>query len=182
MTFADSSYFEIFGLPERFVVLEADLDRAYRIVQAQIHPDRFACEGAAQKRMATQWSTRVNDAYQTLKDPLKRAIYLLRLRGIESGDERQVHSLSPAFLMQQMEWREGIEKAASMGDRSALQVLLSELQACQTVCFDTFVESLAANESTPAANSVHELMFLNRLIQEVKATLNRIEVRSVDTR
>ncbi len=176
MTFADSTYFELFGLPEGFAVNQTHLDEAYRTIQAQIHPDRFASQGAAQKRIATQWSTRANDAYQTLKDPLKRAIYILHLRNIELGDGQQVHALSPAFLMQQIEWREGIEAAASTGDSSALDTLLYELQARQDLCFEVFAKNLEVQENVQAINSVRELMFLNRLIQEAKSTRNSIEV------
>ena len=71
-----ADHFDLFHLPQRFAVDPRALDEAYRTVQAQVHPDRFAAAGEAQKRGAMQWASQANDAYQTLKQPLKRAVYL----------------------------------------------------------------------------------------------------------
>src|SRR5215469_18924257 len=121
------SHFVLFGLPEQFALDASALDHAYRTVQAQVHPDRFAAAGDAQKRIAMQWATRTNEAYRTLRDPLKRAIYLLSLRGIDVGAENNT-AMEPAFLMQQMEWRENIEDAAAAKNVGALEALLDELR------------------------------------------------------
>ena len=72
----DSDDFELFGLPRRFALDRSELDTRWRELQAEVHPDRFAVEGAAAQRVAMQWAVRVNEAYQRLKDPLKRAAYL----------------------------------------------------------------------------------------------------------
>ena len=78
MASLNDSHFDLFHLPAQFALDASALDHAYRTVQAQVHPDRFAAAGDAQKRIAMQWATRTNEAYQTLRDPLKRATYLLR--------------------------------------------------------------------------------------------------------
>ncbi|WP_205192460.1 Fe-S protein assembly co-chaperone HscB, partial [Burkholderia sp. LMG 13014] len=96
------SHFDLFHLPAQFALDETVLDAAYRTVQTQVHPDRFAAAGDAQKRIAMQWATRANEAYRTLRDPLKRASYLLSLRGVDIGAENNT-AMEPAFLMQQME-------------------------------------------------------------------------------
>ncbi len=178
MSFANSTYFEIFGLPESFDVHQNDLDEAYHTVQAQIHPDRFASEGALQKRIATQWSTRVNDAYQTLKDPLKRAIYLLHLRGIELGEEQGGGGFPADFLMQQIAWRERIEAASTACNDSELDSILNELEAQQDVGINTFAQCFDANENAKAADTAHELMFLDRLVEQVQSALHSIEANS----
>ena len=82
------NYFDLFGLPERFRVDPAALDRAYRELQSEVHPDRHASGTEAQKRVALQSSARVNEGYRALKDPVERASYLLELRGIDAAGER----------------------------------------------------------------------------------------------
>jgi molecular chaperone HscB len=83
MATLNDSHFDLFHLPPTFSVDQPSLDDAYRTVQAQVHPDRFAAAGDAQRRIAMQWATRTNEAYQTLRDPLKRARYMLSLRGVD---------------------------------------------------------------------------------------------------
>src|SRR5260370_1326334 len=84
MATLNDSHFDLFGLPPTYAIDAKKLDDAYRTVQAQVHPDRFAAARDAQKRVAMQWATRANDAYQTLRDPLKRATYMLSLRGVNA--------------------------------------------------------------------------------------------------
>ena len=74
--------FTLFALPRRQALDRAELDARRRDLQAQVHPDRFAAEGAAAQRLAMQWAVRVNEAYTILKDPLRRAECLCGLRGV----------------------------------------------------------------------------------------------------
>ena len=108
----DTNDFELFGLPPRFAQDRAALDARWRALQAEVHPDRFAAQGAAAQRVAMQWAVRVNEAYQRLKDPLKRAAYLCELHGAPVDAENNT-AMPPAFLMQQMEWREALDEAAT---------------------------------------------------------------------
>src|ERR1700750_486023 len=135
MASLNDSHFDLFGLPAQFALDASALDHAYRTVQAQVHPDRFAAAGDAQKRIAMQWATRTNEAYQTLRDPLKRATYMLSLRGIDVGAENNT-AMEPAFLMQQMEWRENIEDAAGAKNLGALENLLDDLRHEERVRFE----------------------------------------------
>ena len=66
-------YFSLFGLPERFVIDLVELEAAYRRVQAQVHPDRFAHRPENERRVAMQWATLANEAFRTLKNPVLRA-------------------------------------------------------------------------------------------------------------
>ncbi|MBI0327934.1 Fe-S protein assembly co-chaperone HscB [Burkholderia plantarii] len=168
------SYFELFHLPAQFA-LDADaLDAAYRAVQSQVHPDRFAAAGDAQKRIAMQWATRANEAYQTLRDPLKRAIYLLSLRGVDVGAESNT-AMEPAFLMQQMEWREAIEDAAGAKNVPALDALLAELRDEKRVRLDKLAALLDSGSDQGAAEAVRQLMFIERVAAEVAAQIERLE-------
>src|SRR5512134_737475 len=103
-------HFELFGLPPRFAIDLDALERAYKEVQAHVHPDRFAAGTAAERRVAMQWATRANEAYTTLRSPQKRAAYLVERAGVPIDAESNT-AMPPAFLMQQMEWREALDEA-----------------------------------------------------------------------
>ncbi len=81
----NADHFTLMGLPRAFRIDTAALDKRYRELQAEVHPDRFAHAGDAEKRLSLQWATKVNEAYQTLKKPLPRAKYLLHLADHDVG-------------------------------------------------------------------------------------------------
>ncbi|BAX58098.1 MULTISPECIES: Fe-S protein assembly co-chaperone HscB [Burkholderia] len=168
------SHFDLFHLPAQFALDEATLDAAYRTVQTQVHPDRFAAAGDAQKRIAMQWATRANEAYRTLRDPLKRASYLLSLRGVDIGAENNT-AMEPAFLMQQMEWREGIEDAAAARNVDALDALLAELRDEKRVRVERLGTLLDSGADQAAAEAVRQLMFIERVASEVGTQIERLE-------
>jgi molecular chaperone HscB len=168
------SHFELFHLTEQFTVDAAALDHAYRTVQAQVHPDRFAAAGDAQKRIAMQWATRTNEAYQTLRDPLKRARYMLHLRGIDVGAENNT-AMEPAFLMQQMEWREAIEDASAAKNVDALDALLVELRDEEKVRFTKLAALLDSGSNQAAGEAVRQLMFIERVASEIGTQIERLD-------
>ncbi|MDR8729845.1 Co-chaperone protein HscB [Burkholderia pseudomultivorans] len=168
------SHFDLFHLPAQFALDEAALDAAYRTVQTQVHPDRFAAAGDAQKRIAMQWATRANEAYRTLRDPLKRGTYLLSLRGVDIGAENNT-AMEPAFLMQQMEWREGIEDAAAARNVDALDALLAELRDEKRTRLERLGTLLDSGADQAAAEAVRQLMFIERVASEVSAQIERLE-------
>ena len=112
--------FDLFGLPEQFAQDRGQIDARWKALQGEVHPDRFAAEGAAAQRLAMQWSVRINEAYQRLKDPVKRAAYLCQLRG-QALDPHNNTAMPAAFLVQQMQWREALDEASQMGELQALQ-------------------------------------------------------------
>src|SRR2546422_5828703 len=122
-----SNHFELFGLEPVFALNADSLDSAYRDIQAKVHPDRFAHAGDAERRASLQWTTRVNEAYRTLKSPLQRAKHLLELQGVDLAFETSTQ-MPPDFLMQQMELREGLEAAIGEKDASKLDALRSSLK------------------------------------------------------
>src|ERR1051326_2496998 len=119
------SHFELFGLPIAFGLDQEALEKAYREIQAQVHPDRFAHAGDAERRASLQWTTRVNEAFQVLKHPVSRARHLLELHGVDVAFETNT-AMPPEFLMQQMELREKLEQAK---DSPSLDRLRRELLA-----------------------------------------------------
>ncbi len=169
-----ADHFALFDLPKRFEVDARALDEAYRAVQTQVHPDRFAAAGEAQKRVAMQWASQANDAYQTLRQPLKRAIYLLHLRGIEVKAEDNT-AMEPAFLMQQMEWREQIEDAAAARNLDELEGLGRDLRNDARVRFEKLASLLDSGADQGAAQAVRQLMFIERVTEDVDTQIERLD-------
>ena len=99
-----SNDFELFGLNQQFAQERAALDERWKALQREAHPDKFAAQGAAAQRLAMQWSVRINEAYERLKDPLKRAAYLCELGGAPINAHSNT-AMPGAFLMQQMHQR-----------------------------------------------------------------------------
>ena len=162
--------FELFGLPQRFALERAELDERWKALQRQAHPDRFAAEGAAAQRVAMQWSVRINEAYQRLKDPLKRAAYLCELRGQPVNAESNT-AMPPAFLMQQMAWRETLEDTRDPG---ALEDLADEVAAERKNIQQSLGRLLdESGDAQAAVAQVRALMFIERFAAEVDAQLDQ---------
>ena len=166
-----SDDFELFGLPARFAQDTAVIDARWKQLQRQAHPDRFADQGQAAQRLAMQWSVRINEAHQRLKNPLKRAAYLCELRG--SPIRAHDNTAMPAeFLMQQIQHREALEEADSP---AALQSLADEIQAQKAQLLQQLEASLDQQADTAqAAQQVRALMFVERFAQEIDARIDQI--------
>ncbi|GGC58757.1 Fe-S protein assembly co-chaperone HscB [Undibacterium terreum] len=160
------NHFELFHLPQQYALDLAQLDIAYREVQATVHPDKFVQAGDAEKRVAMQWATRANEAYQTLKKPLKRATYLCELNGVDLQSESNT-SMPAAFLMQQMEWREAFDDARQAGDIAALDKLESDLHAALKSELNAAGQALDAGNFVLAAQIVRACMFLEKFIADI---------------
>ena len=137
--------FTLFALPQRFALEVTELDAHRRTLQAQVHPDRFAAQGAAAQRVAMQWSVRINEAYARLKDPLKRAAYLCELQGVPVNAEQNT-AMPADFLAQQMQWREELDEAATSEDLDAIADEMAE--AADKGCFVV----VGGGDSVSAAN------------------------------
>jgi molecular chaperone HscB len=163
--------FMLFGLAQTQAQDVAQLDLRRRELQAQVHPDRFASEGAAAQRVAMQWAVRVNEAYQRLKDPLKRAAYLCELRGVKVDAERNT-AMPTDFLMQQMQWREALEEADGA---AAVETLDAQVQAQERSMHTRLVELLDVQQNTAAAAAqVRALMFVARFRQDIHKRLDAL--------
>lgn len=162
--------FTLFGLQPGFALDRAALDERWKTLQRQAHPDRFAAQGAAAQRVAMQWSVRINEAYQRLKDPLKRAAYWCELNGAPIKAESNT-AMPPAFLMQQMEWREALAEA---GSAAAIEALLDETQAVRRAMLEQLGLAIdQERDAAAAAQQVRALMFVERFIEELHARLDR---------
>lgn len=170
------NHFELFGLPERFRFDAASLDRAYRALQSEVHPDRFARAGEAEQRLALQSSARVNEAYQALRDPVARAQYLLSLHGIDALSETNT-SLPVEFLERQLERREAADVAMTARDARTLESLLVAVRADAAELERRLAAMLDGETDREAARMpLRELKFLAKLGGDIDAMLGELEV------
>jgi molecular chaperone HscB len=167
-----SDDFELFGLVQQFAQDRASIDARWKDLQREAHPDKFSAQGAAAQRLAMQWSVRINEAYQRLKDPLKRAAYLCELHGVAVNAENNT-AMPAAFLMQQMEWREALDDAVSTSeveeiDKQVMSARREMLKNC---------ERLLDHEGDyqQAAQQVRSLMFVERFAHDIETRLDRMD-------
>jgi len=168
------NHFDLFALPAKFAVDMGALDAAYRDVQGRVHPDRFVNASDAEKRVAMQWATRANEAYQTLKNPQKRAQYLCELHGVDLKTESNT-AMPAAFLMQQMEWREALGDARAAKDLDALEALDAEVGQDRKARMARIGEQLDAGDYEHAAQGVRALMFLEKFGEELHYALDALD-------
>jgi molecular chaperone HscB len=156
--------FVLFGLVEQFAQDGAALTDQWKALQRQAHPDKFAAQGASAQRLAMQWSVRINEGYQRLKDPLKRAAYLCELRGAPINAENNT-AMPAAFLMQQIEWREAADDATGDGQ---IETLLAEVSNAKQNLLAQCGRALDdANDPQAASGLVRSLMFIEKFESEL---------------
>jgi molecular chaperone HscB len=168
------NHFALFQMMPAFAIDAAALDAAYRELQGRVHPDKFANAPDTEKRVAMQWATRANEAYQTLKSPLKRAAYLCELNGVDLGIESNT-AMAPAFLMQQMEWREALDDARESRDLGALEALDRALRTERKRQLDDIARLLDDGQHAQAGERVRQLMFVERFGEEVARVFEVLE-------
>ena len=171
------------GTPCHFALFELrpsfnlDLDQLavrYRELARSVHPDRFADASEREQRLALERSANLNEAYQTLKSPPKRARYLLAMGGRELPLEVTVHD--PEFLLQQMQWREELEDLQDSADltgiaafKRRLKVAQDELNQSFAACWDD------AAQREQAERLMRRMQFLDKLTYEVRQLEERLD-------
>jgi molecular chaperone HscB len=165
-----NTFFELFGFAEEFTIDRGELTERFQQLQKQLHPDKFASQPDAEKRWSMQAASYVNEAYQTLGNDLRRAIYLLQVNDI-SIDEETDTQMSPMFLMEQMEHREALEMAPSKPDPfAALNAIRRQLKVSTLEQVGVFESASAGKNWIEARTVVRQWQFLEKLRKEVIAT------------
>jgi molecular chaperone HscB len=163
-----SNFFEIFSIPSGWHVDLGDLDVRYRALQQEFHPDRYATKSDVEKHLAVQTASLINQAFETLKTPLKRAQYLLELNGVDIDQETHVTTDSH-FLMQQIELRETLAGVAGKTDPWAeLETLRAHVEAIYQNLQSEFFESLSAKIFDSAFTAVAKMQFFSKLLNEIE--------------
>lgn len=167
------NHFALFGLPEQFALEARELESRYRALVSEYHPDRAAAGSDTEKRLALQASTQVNEAWQTLKNPLARGRYLLKLRGVDTQEHTNT-SMPMDFLMNQMQWREAIEEADANHNLDRLEELSRELRGEIGALEDHLGILLDTDQNnTEAALAVRKLRFLEKLEEEISDAIEQ---------
>lgn len=171
-------YFELFELPCAFDIDIDKLSVQYRKLQSQLHPDKFVNATDQERRISIQKTAFVNEAYQTLKSPMRRARYLLTLSGVEFDDEKETH-FDPAFLMEQMELRESLSEIRTADNASAeLLQLINSIDHRKKEMEQRLATALTAEgKEQEAKQLVQKMQFLIRLQQEA----DEVEEELLDT-
>lgn len=154
--------FEIVGLKPQFRIDKQKLDEKYFEIQKKVHPDRFASASDAEKRVAQQWATLINDAYQKLSDPIQCGKVLCALRG-HPIDEDSSGSISEEFLFEQLERREAIADAKGAGDTAELEVMKKAIEKEKNELLNEVADAFdVKSDVSLAAEDLKKVMFLNR--------------------
>jgi len=167
----NSTDFELFDTPAAMAFDRSALDTRWRALQSEVHPDKFAAEGAAAQRVAMQWAVRVNEAYQRLKDPLKRAAYLCELNGAPIHAENNT-AMPSAFLIQQMEWRESLDEARELLAVESLALEVGSHRKTALAGLQFTIDD--QHDFVAAAQQVRALMFVERFEADVDQRLEAL--------
>ena len=168
------NHFELFNLPVQFPIDRQVLDKAYKDIQNLVHPDRFVTATEAEKRTAIQWAAMANDAYHTLRNPIRRAAYLCELNGYNLNAETHV-SMDPEFLMQQIEWRESLENAREGKDIVQLEKLDDEQRALRDEQMEILQKHLDGKQFDKAAQDIRKMMFLEKFNEEISLAFDELD-------
>jgi molecular chaperone HscB len=161
------SYFELFGLDQEFDIDLSHLHSEKQCLQAIFHPDRFVNANDQEKRLSVQQASWVNEAYETLTNPVKRARYMLQLRGLELNDESETTS-DTAFLMEQIAIREEIDECHSNADPlSCCDHIEAKLRSRANQFGSEFVVNLDRGELEEARISSRKMQFVARILHQL---------------
>lgn len=170
-----SNFFELFGVPVSF---EVDLDliqQRYRALQKVVHPDHFVNSSAQEKRISMQQTSWINEALNTLKHPVERASYLLKLKGIDINLETET-TMDGAFLMEQMEMREALSESVSSSDPiTELERINKDIKNKTHDMAKAFSEAYSSNDLDDAKEWVRKLQFMRKAQKEVNERIATIE-------
>jgi molecular chaperone HscB len=164
------NYFELFQVPVSLHLDTAQLATRYRELQRQFHPDNVAAQSDAIKLAAMQQSVEINSAYNTLKQPLNRAEYLLTLQGVDVRHEQQTVK-DTAFLMEQLEWREELDELQQQPDEAAITGFQVRVKRYYQRYFLLLEQQIAETNYLAAADTLRKLKF----VQKMKDELDKLE-------
>lgn len=170
-----NNFFDIFGLPEAYSINSDALSNRYRQLLRQFHPDRFANKPQRDRLRAVQWAATINQAFSTLKSPLKRAQYLLELQGLGGTNESTVNN-DPGFLMEQMELREALAEVRSDSDPfAAVEALRDRIEREYADLQSEFAHHYDTKAYAKALEVVAKMQFFAKLLDEIELLEDALE-------
>jgi molecular chaperone HscB len=173
MGISSQTYFQLFDLPAGFQLDQRLLTRRSQALLSQWHPDRFVEAPERERREAVQMTSIINQAYSTLRQPLSRAGYLLKLQGIEPESHQQA-DLNGDFLMQQMQLRDKLEETESAEDMTALDDMKKSVAQQRDELYQHIEAALASTGPVESKRLFHQLQFVEKLLIEINQTEERL--------
>jgi len=168
-------YFTLFGLPAGYEIDTQALAARFQDLQRQYHPDKFASGTQAEQLAAVQHSATINQAWQTLRNPLSRAEYLLSRHGFDLSSEQ--HTVrDTAFLMEQLELREELDEIEQAKDEARLETFIQRVKGMFDTRHQQMVDQLNNETWDVAADSVRKLRFLDKL----RSSAEQLEEKLLD--
>ena len=161
-------FFDIYEIEPSFSISESELKKKYLVLQKKFHPDRFAHSNIEQQKAALINSSLINDAYQVLKDDIKRAKYLLECNEIEITNHT-----NPEFLIKQMEYEEKIEDHSH--DKSELVSIQKELQEELGQYKVNLETNFIKKDFERASKQINEFIFIDKLHLKIKEKINQLD-------
>ncbi len=175
MTFStDANFFEYFDQPISFEIDLEVLHSAQLVLQGQLHPDRFVNASDQQKRLSVQKASMVNEAYETLKEPVKRAHYLLELAGIEKNDNQTTNDSS--FLMEQISFREEMGECRTNAEPlDCINHVSAKLISRAKDFSQEFEQKYQSQEYLTAQETARKMMFVKKILDQLSDLQTEIE-------
>ncbi len=173
------NYFQLFGLEIQFTIDLTRLSTLYQTLQKKVHPDRFAHASSQEQMLAVKKSTLINDAYQTLKNPLKRAQYLLELRGVDMPSE-QASFGDISFLMRQMELREMLAEVKDADDIDSAVFEVSEVFEAEFQQLFSQLQTQLADNTSESNNLACDNLRKLKFYQKLHVELDKLEEQLLD--
>ena len=167
------THFELFELPVSFEVDLSDLSQRYRELQRVVHPDKFVNASDRERLLSVEKAAAINEAYQILKSPQRRARYMLELQSVSFDDEKDT-ALDPAFLMEQIELREALSELKQTADPMAsLNKIMANIKERIADVLNSLAEGLEQKQLDDSQKSslkqlIHKMQFLNKLQEEAE--------------
>ncbi len=161
------NFFELFEIPVRYDIDLNTLQQKYTALQQAVHPDRFANAGDQEKRLSMQQTSHINEAYQTLKDPVARALYLLKLKGMDINFDNET-TMDMDFLMEQMAMREKMADIREHDDPlQQLDVLADEVNTKMQALAQDFANAYGDGQLEAARELIRKMQFMQKAKKEI---------------
>ena len=170
-----SNFFELFDLPVSYDVDLTKIQQCYMQLQKQVHPDKFANASDREKSLSMQQTSWINEAKTTLENPVSRAIYLLKLKGLDINLDNET-TMDAVFLMQQLEMRERLENVKNEADPLVtLDAMTNDVKGVTKEMMNSFSNSYDADQLDDAREWIRKLQFLQKAKKEIDTITADVE-------
>ncbi len=162
-----ADYFEFLELPRSAAIDPKDLEKRFYALSRQLHPDLYARRSAEEKAYAQDASALLNDAYRTLKDPIARALYLMKLEGFEIGEQGS-KDVPPELLEEMFELNMMLEEA----DPAEIAAARARFESMRAVIDEELQEKFTAWNGNEVRALLNRRKYITNLIDKTNDKTN----------